>query len=164
MHRFGLIRCLCLARQHVLRLHVCMKMILTLTCAALLPVTAAAQSCEPSTDADIPVFEAAKTAFLRTDYRAFANLADDYIPNMSEQFDALFGPLSVFEPQGYDRCRTILQRRESPSFIQELVFYFPRGSDVPLALHLVGAEVDGEVRMLEFTYNSSISAVLNELH
>ena len=141
-----------------------MKMLMTLICAAVLPLAATAQSCEPSTDADVPAFEAAKTAFLRTDYRAFANLVDDYIPNMDDQFDALFGTLSVFEPQGYDRCRTILQRRESPSFIQELVFYFPRGSNVPLALHLVGAEVDGEVRMLEFTYNSSISAVLDELH
>ncbi len=127
-------------------------------------MTAAAQSCEPSTEADVSVFESAKTAFLRTDYRAFANLVDDYVPAMDQQFDALFGPLSVFDPQGFDRCRTILQRREGPSFIQEIVFYFPKGSDVPLALHLVGAEVDGEIRMLEFTYNSSISAVLNELH
>ncbi|MFQ1699289.1 hypothetical protein ACJ5NV_01705 [Loktanella agnita] len=141
-----------------------MKNLLALTCAALLPIAAAAQSCEPSTDADIATFEAAKTAFLRTDYRAFANLVDDYIPNMDAEYERLFGPLSVFEPRGFDRCRTILQRREEPSFIQEVVFYFPKGSDVPLALHLVGAEVDGQVRMLEFTYNSSISAILNELH
>ena len=141
-----------------------MKSLLALACATLLPAAASAQSCTPSTAADIPAFEAAKTAFLKTDYRAFANLVDDYIPNMNAQFDALFGPLEVFEPQGYDRCRTILQRREDPSFLQEIVFFFPKGSDIPLALHLVGAEVDGAVRVLEFTYNSSISVVLDGLH
>ena len=128
-----------------------------------LPLTALAQSCDPSTDADIPVFEDAKTAFLRTDYRAFANLVDDYIPNMDEQFKGLFEPLDVFEPQGFDRCRTILQRREDPAFYQEVILYFPKGSAVPLALHLIGAEVDGEIRVLEFTYNSAISAVLDKL-
>ena len=136
-----------------------------LACLALLtPSLSFAQSCAPSAAADIPAFEAAKTAFLKTDYRGFANLVDDYIPNMDAQFDALFGPLDVFEPQGYDRCRTILQRREGPSVVQEIVFYFPKGSDVPLALHLVGAQVDGAVRVLEFTYNSSISVVLDGLH
>ena len=141
-----------------------MKSLLAIACATLLPAAALAQSCTPSTAADIPAFEAAKTAFLKTDYRAFANLVDDYIPNMNAQFDTLFGPLDVFEPQGYDRCRTILQRREDPSFMQEIVFFFPKGSDIPLALHLVGAEVDGAVRVLEFTYNSSISVVLDGLH
>ena len=129
-----------------------------------MPATLMAQSCEPSTDADIPVFEDAKTAFLRTDYREFAGLVDDYVPDMGDRFETLFGPLSVFEPQGYDRCRTVLQRRENPSFVQEVVFYFPRGRDQPIALHLVGAEVDGEMRVLEFTYNSSISTVLDGLH
>ncbi|WP_411892394.1 hypothetical protein [Yoonia sp. SDW83-1] len=130
---------------------------------SFLPLSALAQSCDPSTDADIPVFEEAKTAFLRTDYRAFANLVDDYIPTMDAQFKGLFGPLDAFEPQGYDRCRTILQRREEPAFYQEIVLYFPKGSAVPLALHLTGAEVDGEIRMLEFTYNTSISTVLDKL-
>ena len=141
-----------------------MKHLLALACAALLPISASAQSCAPSTADDIPAFEAAKTAFLKTDYRAFASLVDDYIPNMNQQFDGLFGPLDAFEPQGYDRCRTILQRREAPSFVQEIVFYYPKGRDSPLALHLVGAEVDGAMRILEFTYNASLSAVLDGLH
>ncbi len=129
----------------------------------LAPVAAAAQSCDPSTDADIPLFEAAKTAFFKTDYRAFAGLVDDYIPNMDAQFDALFGPLEVFEPRGFDRCRTVLQRREDPSFAQDMVLFFPRGGTTPMALHIVGAEVDGEMRVLEFSYNSAISAVLDGL-
>ena len=133
-------------------------------CLSLCPLSVAAQSCNPSTPADIPLFEAAKTAFLKTDYRAFANLVDDYIPSIDSQFDALFGPLDAFEPQGYDRCRTIVQRREDPGFYQDIVLYFPKGSAVPLALHLAGAEVDGTVRVLEFTYNTSISAVLDKLH
>lgn len=131
--------------------------------ALLAPSLGVAQSCTPTTAANIPVFEAAKTAFLKTDCRVFASLVDDYIPDMNAQFDTLFGPLEVFGPQGYDRCRTILQRREEPSFLQEIVFYFHKGSDKPLALHLVGAEVDDAVHILEFTYNSSISAVLDGL-
>ncbi len=128
------------------------------------PVSAAAQSCAPSTDADIQVFEAAKTAFLKTDYRAFAGLVDDYIPNIDAQFDQLFGPLDVFEPRGFSQCRTVLQRREAPSFAQEIVFFYPRGSNTPLALHMVGSEVDGVFRVLEFTYDTSVSAVLDKLH
>ncbi len=130
----------------------------------LAPLAGAAQSCDPSTSADIPLFEAAKTAFFKTDYRAFAGLVDDYIPNMDTQFDALFGPLEVFEPRGFDRCRTVLQRREDPSFAQDIVLFFPRGGNTPMALHIAGAKVDGEFRVLEFTYNSSVSAVLDKLH
>ncbi len=138
--------------------------LLTAIALLLVPVSGAAQSCDPSTDVDIPVFEAAKTAFLKTDYRAFAGLVDDYIPNMDAQFEGLFGPLDVFEPRGFDRCRTVLQRREDPSFAQEIVLFFPRGGDTPLALHIAGAQVDGEFRVLEFTYNTSVSAVMDKLH
>ncbi len=136
---------------------------IALSLALSMPSQVAAQTCPPSTEADLPVFEDAKTAFFRTDYRAFANLVDEYVPNMDAQFDTLFGPLEVFEPRGYESCRTILQRREKPSFFQEVVFYFPRGADGPIALHLVGTEIDGEVQVLEFTYNSSVGAVLSGL-
>lgn len=109
------------------------------------------------------MLEDAKTAFLRTDYRAFAALTESFVPDMDERFDALFGPLEVFEPRGFDRCQTILQRRENPSFAQDIVFYFPRGQDTPIALHLLAAEVDGEMTVLEFSYNSSIAGVLDKL-
>ncbi|MEJ6403424.1 hypothetical protein [Yoonia sp. 2307UL14-13] len=112
---------------------------------------------------DVSVFEDAKTAFFRTDYRAFANLVGDYIPDMDARFEALFGPLDMFEPRGYESCQTILQRRENPSFYQEVILFFPRGVDGPIALHLVGAEIGGTVRVLEFTYNSSVGAVLEGL-
>ena len=152
-----------LARIFLLRIDGGMKKIIVLLSAMLLPSFAAAQSCAPSTAADIPAFEQAKTAFYRTDYRAFANLIGDYIPDLEERFDALFDPLAVFEPQGYDRCRTILQRREEPSFFQEIVFFFPKGNDVPIALYLAGAEVDGDIKILEFSYNSAITEVLDSL-
>ncbi|WP_342076655.1 hypothetical protein [Yoonia sp. SS1-5] len=137
---------------------------IALAIALTAPGLAFAQSCPPSTSADLPVFEAAKAAFLKTDYKAFANLVDDYIPTIDDQFEALFGPLDALGPRGFDRCRTVLQRRETPGFAQELILFFPKGSTVPLALHLVGVEADGEVRMLEFTYNTAISEVLEGLH
>lgn len=122
---------------------------------------AQAGACGPNSSDDLPIFEAAKEAFLQADYKSFFDKAGPYFPG--SDFADTFGQVRVVFPNPYKRCRTILQRREKPGFYQDLVLYFPAGSDAPLALLLVAAEVDGQVNLIEFTFNTSISDVLDSL-
>ncbi len=130
---------------------------------SLLASPALADICGPNKDTDLAVLEEAKAAFLATEYERFADIAGNYFPDVKTNFDQYFGQIQVVFPNGYDRCETVLQRREAPGFYQDLVFYFPKGSDAPMALLLIAARVDGEIKMIEFSYNTSISAVLEEL-
>ncbi len=136
-------------------------------CVTLISVFAASAAfsgeCGGDRAADIPVFEEAKSAFLASDYVRFVDAIGDYFPDVEQNFDAYFGQLERALPDGFSRCATILQRREEPGFAQDLVLYFPKGSDSPMALLLIAAEVDGAYRMIEFTYNTSISSVLEEI-
>jgi hypothetical protein len=125
--------------------------------------SAFAGACDNSTDFDIPLFEDAKTLFLASDYDEFSVLAGPYFPDLQEDPDSLFGALKNALPGGFDRCTTVLQRRESPGFHQELALFFPRGFVGPVALMMIAVLVDGEPRMIEFTYNTNVSGVLEEL-
>jgi hypothetical protein len=118
--------------------------------------------CGPDTPEDIASFEASKAAFLQADYRTFFESMGPYFPGTD--FDATFGQVRVVFPNPFKRCTTVLQRREVPGFYQEVVFYFPAGSEAPLALLLVGAEVDGQVNLVKFSFNTSISVVLDSLN
>ena len=120
--------------------------------------------CGPDRDTDIPVMEASKAAFLNADYRKFVELGGDYFPDLDSNFNNYFGQIQVVFPNGFERCETVLQRREAPGFNQDLTFYFPKGSPAPLALLLVSVTVGGEERLIEFTYNTSISEVVDDLN
>ena len=120
-----------------------------------------ADPCAPNTSDDIASFEAAKAAFLRADYEGVFNSMGPYFPGTD--YDQTFGQVRVVFPMPFKHCRTVLQRREKPGFLQELVFYFPAGSEAPLALLLIGAEVDGQVNLIEFSFNTNISDVLDNL-
>ncbi|MCG6884477.1 MAG: hypothetical protein LJE62_12055 [Silicimonas sp.] len=139
-----------------------MKLALTIA-ATVLPGLALAGVCGPDRDTDIDVFEQAKAAFFDTDYREFSRILGDFFPDLDARYDSLFGGLERAIPEGYDRCETVLQRREAPGFHQEMIFYFPKGSPAPMALLLIAAEVDGKTRMVEFNYNTSLSEVFSEL-
>ena len=43
------------------------------------------------------------------------------------------------------------------------MFFFPKGYDSPMAVLLIAAEVEDTMRMIEFSYNTNISGVLDEL-
>ncbi len=119
--------------------------------------------CGPDSDADIPVFEAAKRAFLSTEYRDFIEIGGAYFSDLEDNFDSYFGQLPNVFPDGYDRCITILRRREEPGFYQDLVLFFPKGFEGPITLHLVAADDGKDVRLMYFNYNSSIGEVLDGL-
>jgi hypothetical protein len=137
--------------------------ILVATALYLLANSALAGPCGNSTEADLPLFEEAKTAFLASDYHEFSVLAGPYFPGLQEDPDSLFGALKNVLPGGFERCVTVLQRREAPGFHQDLVLYFPRGFAAPMALLMIAVVVDGKPRMIEFNYNTNVSEVLEEL-
>lgn len=124
---------------------------------------ALAGTCGPDGDADVALFEEAKAAILAADYRTFADLAGPYFSDLRDNFDSYFGQIQVAFPHPFERCATVLQRREEPGFLQELIFYFPKGSEAPLALILIAADVGGEVNLIEFNMNTSLSEVLGDL-
>ena len=124
---------------------------------------ASAAVCGPDRAQDIPYLEDLKAAFLKADYRGFAELAGPYFPDLVERLNDYFGQVMVVFPNGFTSCETILQRREAPGFHQELVFLYPSGSPAPVALLIVAAEARGEIRLVEFNFNTSISDVLSDL-
>lgn len=140
-----------------------MKLGHAVTILTLLASPAIAGICGDDSDADIALFETAKSALLNADYRSFSRIAGAYFADIEDSYDDYFGPLEQTFPEGFDRCETILQRREKPGFFQDLILYFPAGYETPMAVLLIGAEVEGQTRMIEFNYNTNISRVLEEL-
>ena len=135
----------------------------TLACASFFAAPAFAGTCGPDQDDDVALLETAKAALLNADYRSFVNVAGPYFSDLEENYDSFFGPLETTFPDGFDRCVTVLQRRENPSFAQDLIFFFPKGYETPMAVLLISADVEGATKMIEFTYNTNISDVLDEL-
>src|SRR6056297_67501 len=105
------------------------KLAAALAFASLVTTPALAGICGPDQKEDVALMEAAKAALLNADYRSFASIAGSYFSDLEENYDSYFGPLETTFPDGYDRCVTILQRRESPSFAQDLMLFFPKGYD-----------------------------------
>lgn len=135
-------------------------------CALLMTLAAGhadAAACGPDADADIPELEALKSAFLAADYRQFAELAGPYFPDLVENLNGYFGQMMVVFPNPFPSCETVLQRREDPGFYQDVVFYYPAGAQAPVALLLVAVRAKGEVRLVEFTFNTAISDVLSDI-
>lgn len=123
----------------------------------------AADGCPPEGLPAVPTFETAKAQFLTGDYKAFLDTASAYIPDAASKYDSLFGQLAKALPNGFDHCLTVVQRRDPPGLVQEVVFYYPPGLDAPLSLYLMGAEVDGTVKILEFTYDTTLGNVMDKL-
>ena len=140
-----------------------MRMVAAAVSIALAGTPVFAGVCGEDTGRDLPLMEAAKEAFLKADYPGFVEIAGSYFPDLKDNYNQYFGQLQVVFPNGFTRCVTVLQRREEPGFHQDLVFFYPAGSAAPMALLMVVAEVGGEMAMVEFTYNTGISEVLDEI-
>lgn len=122
-----------------------------------------AQSCTGENLVIIPEMEAAKNAFFAGSYDRFIGLMGPNFPGLSDRSGELFDPLKRIVSGAYEACHTVLQRHEAPGFYQDLTMYYDDEVEGPVTVLLVGADFDGEFRFLEFTYNSSISAVLDSL-
>ena len=130
---------------------------------ALAAGRADAAACGPDRAADIPELEALKSAFLAADYRQFAELAGPYFPDLVDNLNGYFGQVMVVFPNPFPACETVLQRREEPGFYQDVVFYYPAGAAAPIALLLVAVRAEGQTRLVEFTFNTAISEVLEDI-
>ena len=120
-------------------------------------------TCGPDNADDIPYLEDLKADFLNADYAEFAKRAGPYFPDLAENARDYFGQVMVVFPSPFPACATILQRREDPGFYQDLVFYFPAGSSAPVALLLIAARAEDKVHLIEFTFDTSISDVLEDI-
>lgn len=132
-------------------------------CMALVAGQAHSATCGADRESDIPELEALKSAFLDADYRRFAELAGPYFPDLVENLNGYFGQMMVVFPNPFPSCETVLQRREDPGFYQDVVFYYPAGANAPVALLLVAVRAEGVVRLVEFTFNTAISDVLEDI-
>ena len=62
---------------------------------ALLGSPALAGVCSADREADIALFEEAKTAFLAAEYRRFVVIAGPYFPDLESNFGVYFGQIQV---------------------------------------------------------------------
>lgn len=141
-----------------------MKLTKTLiTALAFCGTSALADVCDPDDGLSPPLFEKAKTAFFEGDYQRFSDLMGPYFLDIHYRYDELFGPIDASFNGAWASCETVLRRYEEPGFKQELILYFDDEIDGPMTVLLIGAEVDGQLQMIEFWYDTSISVVLEGL-
>lgn len=87
--------------------------------------------------------------------RFFVHRAPDLVAKLSDYLGQLTG---VF-PNAFAPCETVLHRSEAPGVDQDVVFQYPAGSSASVALPLIAARAEGEVRLVEFTCNTTMSEV-----
>lgn len=124
---------------------------------------ASAQSCTGEDSVIIPKMEAAKDAVFAGDYETFGELLGSGFQGLPEGATEMFAPFRNLIKSGYSSCTTILQRHEAPAFYQDLVMYKSDDFGTPIALLLIGAEINGEFEFLEFKFNTSFTAVSESL-
>jgi len=124
---------------------------------------ATARSCQGKDVAVIPEMEAAKDAFYRGNYQEFAKILGAKFPVLSDGGRGLFAPLENQMDGSYSSCHTIIQRHETPGFYQDVVLYYSDQVSGPITLLLVGSDIGGEFRFLEFTFDFAMLEVLNRL-
>ncbi len=109
------------------------------------------------------LFETLKRHFLEGDYRAFLTESGPMLAHEIENYDAYFGGLEQHFPDGFSMCQTVLVRAEPPNFRQEIVMFLHEEMRGPMTLLLTGVRIRGEAQLVYFNYNSSVTAVLDEL-
>ena len=122
-----------------------------------------AQSCTGENLKIIPEMEAAKDAVFEGKYETFGRMLGSDFQGLPENATQMFAPFREIVEGGYDSCTTILQRHESPGFYQDMVIYSSDQYEGPIALLLIGADVGGTFRFVEFSFNTSFSEVSSGL-
>lgn len=122
-----------------------------------------AQSCTDEDSIIIPEMEAAKDAVFDGNYETFGRLLGSGFQGLPEGATEMFAPFRNLVRNGYTTCTTILQRHEKPGFYQDITMYTSDDYGTPIALLLIGAEIDGEFAFLEFKFNTSFVAISESL-
>ncbi|AGT09638.1 hypothetical protein [Paracoccus aminophilus] len=117
--------------------------------------------------APLPVLEKAKAAILAGDYSGFYRETENVFPQGEAPEKAAIGPLQTGSPKGFDSCSTILRRTDPGGMVQEITLYTGLNksgrSDEVAAFYLVTAPLNGETKIIVFSYNGQIAELLGEL-
>jgi hypothetical protein len=141
-----------------------MKPLIALLAAMIASPAIAAPVCEMRDAEPLPLFEAAKAAFLKEDFKAFLDVSTKMMPEKREQLEAPLAKLKQLVPSGFDRCATILQRRDKGGLVQEISTFEMSGKPFPISLYLQAAPVRGTLQITSLSYNSVLDDVLANLH
>lgn len=115
-------------------------------------------SCAFTGQTIFPELEGAEAAFLTGDYARFVGLAGAAMPQLDA--DALIAPLADAVPDGFASCSTVLQREDVGGLVQELtVFSAPEGAGL-VVLYMQSALIDGNRRILQFSFDSDLNKML----
>lgn len=110
-----------------------------------------------------PLLEQLKSHFLKAEYRDFLDNSGPMLEHEIENYDAYFGVMDELFPEGFDLCQTVLVRAEEPGFRQEIVMYLRDDMRGPITLLLTAVQIRSTPQLVYFNYNSTASAVLEEL-
>lgn len=110
-----------------------------------------------------PLLEQLKGHFLKAEYRAFLENSGPMLEHEVENYDAYFGVMDNLFPEGFELCQTVLVRAEDPAFRQEIVMYLREDMRGPITLLLTAVRIRNSAQLVYFNYNSTATAVLDEL-
>lgn len=130
---------------------------------ALAPVVAHAGDCDGALDREVPAFEDAKSAMLEGDFEAFYDAATPYAAKDPAIKSGFLDPLVANFPDGFSNCVTVVQRTETPGYVQEITLFFMDGLTGPISVYLAAVEVDGVLQPTSVVYNSDMDVVFDEL-
>lgn len=110
-----------------------------------------------------PLLEQLKGHFLNAEYAAFLENSGPMLSHEIKNYDAYFGVMDELFPEGFELCQTVLVREEEPAFRQEIVMFFRDDMTGPITLLLTAVRIRNAPQLVYFNYNSTATAVLNEL-
>jgi hypothetical protein len=132
-----------------------------LSCLASQGCTQTVPACAFTGPTVFPEMETAKVAFLAGDYAGFFALAAAQMPNTDGV--ALMAGIAEAVPDGFASCTTVVQREDVGGLVQEItLFQLPEGKG-PISVYVQSALIDGQRVILQFSFNTSLDAVLEKL-
>jgi hypothetical protein len=105
-----------------------------------------------------PELEGAEAAFLSGDFARFVALASEGMPQLDR--DALIAPLAEAVPAGFASCTTVLQREDVGGLVQELTLFSAADDAGFVVLYMQSALIDGNRRVLQFSFDSDLNKML----
>lgn len=119
--------------------------------------------CDMGDAKPVDVFEPAKAAFLEGNYVAFATLTTPLSPRGSAAFGDAIGSLREAFPNGFVSCQTVVQRVDMGGMVQEITTFNIRGIQAPMAIYLMALPTRGALEISFVTFDTTMSAVLDQL-
>ncbi|WP_299294598.1 hypothetical protein [uncultured Tateyamaria sp.] len=131
---------------------------------AFLPLPAlAAPVCDMRGAEPLEVFETAKAAFLKGDFKSFAQVTTTLVKGGPAAFGEAVGSLEGLFPNGFESCQTVVQRIDVGGMVQEISTFNIKGLKGPMSVYLLALPTRGSLEISYVTFDTTMSKVLNEL-